>query len=94
MLSQQYELQEKKLVEIQKAHIQETGRLSKRIIVCEAERVNLLNEIDLLRAKNEEILKKYNEYSIEAQRRIKLEDHLNQTGDLKRYTLLLIIVFI
>jgi predicted secreted Zn-dependent protease len=84
MLSQQYDLQEKKLVEIQKTHIQEIGRLSKRVIVCEAERVSLLNEIDQLRANNEEMLKKYNEYSIEAQRRIKLEDHLNQVGDLKR----------
>lgn len=86
ILSQQQELQERKLLEIQKNHIQEAGRLSKRIIVCEAERVNLLNQIDLLRANNEEILKKYNEYSIEAQRRVKLEDHINQVGDLKRFS--------
>lgn len=84
MLSQQLELHEAKLVEIQKSHIQEMGRLSKRVIVCEAERVALLNQIDVLTASNEELLRKYNDYSIEAQRRVKLDEHLNQVGDLKR----------
>lgn len=84
MLTQQLELHDNKIVEIQKSHIQEIGRLSKRIIVCEAERVALLNQIDVLQSSNDEILRKYNDYSIEAQRRIKLDDHLNQVGDLKR----------
>lgn len=33
---------------------------------------------------NDEILKKYNDSSVEAHRRIKLDDHLKQVGDLKR----------
>lgn len=84
MLMQQLDAHEKRLVEVQKTHIQEMGRMSKRVIVCEAERVALLNQIDVLSTSNDELLRKYNDYSIEAQRRVKLDEHLNQVGDLKR----------
>jgi hypothetical protein len=83
-LVSQQELLEKKLLEIQKTHIQESSRMSKRIIIYESERVSLFNQIDILRSNNEEIFKKFNDTSLEVQRRIKLEDHLSQITDLKK----------
>jgi hypothetical protein len=83
-LHQQLKLEQKKVAEIQKNHIQELGRMSKRILICETDRVNLLNQIDVIKINSEEILKKYNDSSVEASRRIKLDEHLNQIGDLKR----------
>ena len=58
--------------------------MSKRVLMCETDRVSLLNQIDVIRTNSEEILKKYNETSVEASRRIKLDEHLNQIGQLRR----------
>lgn len=80
----QLELEQKKINDLQRQHIEEIGRLSRKIVLSETERVNLLNTNDVLKSNYEELLKKYNDASIEAQRRVSLNDHLNQTGDLKR----------
>ncbi len=60
--------------------------MSKRIIVCESERVIMQNQLDLFRENHDVMLGKYNDSSVELQRRITLEDHLNKIGDLRRYS--------
>ena len=77
-------LEEKKCFDLQKIHVQEIGRLSKRIVISESERVNLQNQIDIYRSASDEISRKYNDLSVEFQRRVDLQDHLNQVGDLKK----------
>lgn len=84
VLSEQLEKEEKRILETERNKIQEIGRLSRRILVNESERVDLLNQIDILRSNNEELIKKYNDLSVECQRKIKLDEHLNQIGDLRR----------
>ncbi|CAF0754662.1 unnamed protein product [Brachionus calyciflorus] len=83
-LSEKLRMEENKVYDSEKFKIEEVSRLSKRILICETERLELLNKIDLLESNNQEIIKKYNDISIETQRRIKLDDHLIQIGDLKR----------
>jgi hypothetical protein len=83
-LSDNLQLEQKKLLETEKYHIQECGRLSKRIVVCESLKINLENQIDLLKENNVELMNKLNEMSVENQKRISLEDHMKQIGDLKK----------
>ena len=83
-LSDNLQLEQKKLLETEKYHIQECGRLSKRIVVCESLKINLENQIDLLKENNIELMNKLNEMSIENQKRISLEDHMKQIGYLKK----------
>ena len=75
---------QKKLMETEKARIQEVGRLSKRIVAVETERVHLLNQMDGIKMNSDTIIRKYNEISVEASRKVELNDHLNQIGDLRR----------
>ena len=77
-------LEDKKYFEFKKNHLQEISRLSKRLIVSETEKFKLLNEIDIYSAANEQMNQKYNELSIQLQKRIDLQDHLNQMADLKK----------
>ncbi len=77
-------LEDRKTFELQKSLIEEKSRLNKRIIVSETEKVYLQNQVDMYKSANEEIAQKYNSISIECQRRVDLQDHLNQIGDLKR----------
>lgn len=83
-LSEKLSLEEKKVYNSEKFKIEEMSRLSKRILNCEVERIDLLNKIDMLESNNQEIIRKFNETSIEMQRRVKLEDHLTEIGNLKR----------
>ena len=83
------EMEKNKLFDIEKNHIQEMSRLSKRIVISETERINLLNKIDLLQNNNDEYVKKYNELTIETYRKVSLQAHLNQVGDLKRFITIL-----
>ena len=84
ILKEHMELKEKQFVDMEKNHINEVGRLSKRIIISESEKVNLLNQLDLYKENHDELLKKYNDASVEANRRVSLEEHLIQTSELKR----------
>lgn len=84
ILREQNELREARIIEIEKTHIKEVGRLSKRIIISESEKVNVQNRLELFTENHNEILKKYNETSVELNRRITLEEHLKITGDLKQ----------
>ena len=58
--------------------------MSKRIIVNEAEKNELKNQNESIKLNHDETLRKYNDLLAESQRRVTLQDHLNQTGDLKR----------
>lgn len=60
------------------------SRLSKKIIVSESERVSLQNQLDLYKENHDVILSKYNDSSIEVQRRITLEEHLKEIGQLRQ----------
>jgi hypothetical protein len=77
-------LEDRKTFELQKSLIEEKSRLNKRIIVSETEKVYLQNQVDMYMSANEEIAQKYNNLSIEFQKKVDLQDHLNQVGDLKR----------
>ena len=58
--------------------------MSKRIIVNEAEKSELKNQNETIKLNHDETLRKFNDLLAESQRRVTLQDHLNQTGDLKR----------
>lgn len=58
--------------------------MSKRIIVNEAEKDDLRNQIEAFKFNYDELNKKYTDCLAESQRRIRLQDHLTQTGDLKK----------
>lgn len=58
--------------------------MSKRIIVSEAEKTDLKNHIETLKFNYDELTKKFNDCLAEAQRRVRLQDHLSQTGELKK----------
>jgi chromosome segregation ATPase len=62
----------------------QVGNLSKRIIVCEAEKSDLKTQIESLRLNYDELLRKHNDCTAEMNHRVKLEEHLNKTGELKR----------
>lgn len=72
------------MLNIQKNQIQEVGTLSKRIIVNETDKTDLKNQIQILKANNDDLLRKYNDTLAETQRRVSLQEFLNQTGELKR----------
>lgn len=59
--------------------------MSKKIITIESEKTDLRNSLETLKVNYDDLVRKYNDCVIEAQRRVKLQDHLIQTGDLKRY---------
>lgn len=66
--------------------------MSKRIISIESEKTDLRNQIESLKLNHDELLRKHNDLFTETSRRVRLEDHLNQTGDLKRFISLIFIV--
>lgn len=75
--------QEKRL-ESERAYLQEAGRLSKRLIAYEAERVKLLGRIEVANESKLSIEKKFHDVSLELSKRVKLDDHLNQVNDLMK----------
>ncbi len=60
------------------------GNLSKKILILEAEKTDLTNNCAMLKTNYDQIMQKYSDVTAEAQRRITLKEHLNQTSDLKR----------
>ncbi len=70
---------------MEKHHIQELSRLSRKIVVAETEKVNLLNQLDVFKLANDDLVKKFNDISIDLHRKVDIQDHLNQIGDFKRY---------
>ena len=84
ILRETLELKETRLIEVERSHIKEIGRLSKRLIVSESEKVNLMGQLDLFQENHDELTKKFSRASVELQRRITLEEHLKKTGDLQR----------
>jgi regulator of replication initiation timing len=84
LLRESLEQKEARLAETERAHIKEVGRLAKRLIVAESEKVNVLGQLDLFRENHDELLKKFQRASVELQRRVTLEDHLGKTADLQR----------
>ena len=84
LLRESLEQKETRLVEAERAHVKELGRLSKRLIVAESNKVNVLGQLDLFQENHDELTKKFNRASAELQRRVTLEEHLNKTGDLQR----------
>ncbi len=89
LLSQQLESEKNKFFDTEKHHIQELSRLSRKIVVAETEKVNLLNQIDILKSINDDLVKKFNDISVDLHRKVDIQDHLNQIGDLKRLALFL-----
>lgn len=83
-LSEKLSLEEQKVYDSEKYKLEEISKLSRRILNCEVERLDLMNKIEMLETNNQEIIKKFNDTSIEMQRRVKLDDHLTQIGNLKR----------
>ncbi len=67
VLTKELKLKTDQIVNIEKLHIQEKRRLSRRIMLCECNRVDLLNQIDVLN-ENMENLKKTNNCSRQAMR--------------------------
>lgn len=51
----------------------------------ESEKIDLRNQYENLKLNHENLLRKHNDITSEAQSRVRLQDHLNQTGELKRY---------
>jgi hypothetical protein len=58
--------------------------MSRRSIVAESEKMDLKNQIETLTLNLDELNRKHHDLSIESKRQIKLDDHLNQIGELKR----------
>ena len=84
-LNESLVLEDKKNFQLEKNHLLEVSRLSKRLIQLETEKLNLLNQIDVYKEANDQINQKFNDLSFELQKRVELQDHLNKIGDLKRY---------
>jgi len=84
ILREQAALREARQVEMEKMHVKEVGRLSKRIIVTESDKVNLQSQLDLFAENHDELLKKLERCSQEMQRRMTVEEHLKVSGDLTR----------
>jgi hypothetical protein len=68
--------------------------LSKRLIIVEMEKNNVKNKWDSLKTDFDELQRKYNESLVETQRRVKLDDHLNQLSELKRFILVVLFFFL
>lgn len=62
----------------------QVNHLSKRIIMLESEKLDLRNQYENLKLNHDDLLRRLNDVSTEAQSRVRLQDHLNQTGELKR----------
>lgn len=60
------------------------NNLSKRIIVLESEKIDLRNQYENLKLNYDDLLRKHTDIFTEAQSRVRLQDHLNQTSELKR----------
>lgn len=84
LLRESLEQKEARLAEAERTHIKEVGRLAKRLIIVESDKVNVLGQLDLFQENHDELAKKFNRASAELQRRVTLEEHLNKTGDLQR----------
>lgn len=58
--------------------------MSKRTILSETEKTDLRNQIETLKFNNEDLTRKQNELHAELQRRVTLQEHINQISELKR----------
>ena len=54
--------------------------------MLECDKTDLKNQVETLRTDMDDLFRKYNESVSESQRKVRLQDHLNQIGDLKRKT--------
>jgi hypothetical protein len=50
----------------------------------DSERADLLNQSDILKAKNDELQHKYSEVKVENERRIGVQEHLKEINELKK----------
>ena len=84
ILREEGALREARLVEAERMHVKEVGRLSKRIIMSESDKVNLQGQLDLFAENHDELVKRLERCSLEVQRRITVEEHVKVSGDLTR----------
>lgn len=53
--------------------------------MLDSEKLDMRNQHENLKLNYDDLLRKYNDVSTESHSRVRLQDHLNQTGELKRY---------
>ncbi len=84
VLREHQDLLQNKILDIQKIHIKEIGSLSKQVIISSSDKNDMQNQITTLKFNMEDLTSRYNDLYTESQRRITLQEHMRQTGELKR----------
>ncbi len=84
VLREHQDLLQKKILDIQKIHIKEIGNLSKRVIISDSDKADLQNQVETLKLNLDDLTGRYNDVHAESQRRVTLQEHMRQTGELKR----------
>jgi hypothetical protein len=84
VLNNELKLKEKQLSSLQILHTNIIGRFSKRVIICQTDRIRMLNQIDILKNSKEEIIEIYNNLSHEHSRCVKFNDHLLEIANLNQ----------
>ncbi|UJR21266.1 hypothetical protein I4U23_024361 [Adineta vaga] len=86
VLQEQLHLQTNRLTDVQKAQIQEVSNLTRRLMIVESEKTEGDRTLEMIRIKNEELRKKYEELIIENDHRIHVEEHVREMNEMKRLT--------
>ncbi|KAK2147817.1 hypothetical protein LSH36_532g01045 [Paralvinella palmiformis] len=84
LLMEQVELQHRKVTDLTKTHAHEVTKLSKRVIVAEAERNQLEQEVSELRDKLGVMKREHNETLIECSSKLGINEHKTSLVEIKR----------
>ena len=61
--------------------------------MLDSEKLDLRNQLERIKLNYDDLTRRYNDLSTEAQSRVRLQEHLSQTGELKRYIIFLFRLF-
>lgn len=57
--------------------------------MLDSEKLDMRNQLERIKLNYDDLTRRYNDLSTEAQSRVRLQEHLSQTGELKRYIIIL-----
>lgn len=84
LLMEQLDLQQDKNHDMNRAHMQEVSKLSKKLVVLEAEKTEIESYSQQVHIKYEDMKKKHNRTILTSHDKLGIEEHVNVVQDLKR----------
>ncbi|KAL8616287.1 hypothetical protein ACOMHN_056230 [Nucella lapillus] len=84
ILTEQVDLQHRKVKDLCSSHMHEAGRLTKKLTSCEQDREEMEHELEETRSKLKDVKQKHDRLQLEALKRTSMHDHVNTVAGLQR----------